>query len=371
MVVDDLFEKDYKVLLPLSKLKLPIKKSIEKIILSQNYNDDITSIKNTNFFSIVEMWKGKILERTFAVRFKKNKDPEYQEVIRRLEGNSYCLIRNMYFSKMAGYRVVWKDSKPSYYLFNVNNFGKWIVYDKKYFRIITTRLYTLEDIVSLDFSLKYCFYNGGISLCDYITIYRRFPEIEMLSKLNAVNLCGSYKILENLKSKKFKKYLCKNNADGFLGRHNPSDILYGFNHNINLIQVDERKEENKRNKSKNKNAKIDKKMLEQAKRYEKLSGYFGNLKIIFPTSTFDLIKEGEELGHCVGKMNYNKKVAEDKTLILFVRKDEKKSLYTMEYNQHENKIVQFYGEHNSPVPADDKKQIETIWLKKAKQLKFN
>ena len=43
----------------------------------------------------------------------------------------------------------------------------------------------------------------------------------------------------------------------------------------------------------------------------------------------------------------------------------------MEYNQHENKIVQFYGEHNSPVPADDKKQIETIWLKKAKQLKFN
>ena len=90
-----------------------------------------------------------------------------------------------------------------------------------------------------------------------------------------------------------------------------------------------------------KNKLIDEAMLKQSIKYQKLAKKINDLTIVFPTCTNDLIKEGEALHHCVGRMNYNEKIYDDKSLILFVRNDEKTPLYTMEYDHHKHKILQF------------------------------
>ena len=432
MKVDDLYEKNNKELRALSKLKLPISKSIQKLILSQELNS------HTKYFSIIQLWRGKIIERIFAARNKKI--PEFQEVIRRIEGNKNCIVRNMYYGFVCGYKIVWKDSKPSYYYFDKKtDMDKWYIYDKSYYQIETTRLYSIQDVIELDPSLKYCAWNGKVHLMNWITIYRKFPEIEMLSKLNLEYLISNYKILETLKDRKFKKFLVNNNAIHIKGLNfNSNDILYCCRHNVSLEERVLNKEINKQVKmvvstyeeidkaklfnyfkkyaiknnhlinvssyydllraeryldldlilEKNafphdfdywhdfytkqieaiKSQGIDKRMLEQSIKYKKLAKEIDGLKLILPTCTQDLIDEGKALNHCVGRMGYNRKIADNESLILFVREEENTPLYTMEYDHHKKKILQFYGCDDRPVPDEVRTIIETKWLPKVRMI---
>ena len=71
-------------------------------------------------------------------------------------------------------------------------------------------------------------------------------------------------------------------------------------------------------------------------------------------------------------MNYNKKMADDETLIIFVREKENVNVpyYTLEYNPHNKKILQFYGINDS-LPIDDvKKEIYNNWLPKIKKIRI-
>lgn len=81
---------------------------------------------------------------------------------------------------------------------------------------------------------------------------------------------------------------------------------------------------------------------EELKRYA-LEGDIYSL--IIPQSITDLIREGEQLSHCVGKMGYDKKVVDGKSLIAFVRKTSEidKPFVTVEYRLDENKLRQCYG----------------------------
>lgn len=429
MKVADLFEKNNKELKILSHLKLPINKTIEKLILSQDLN------KYTKYFSIIQVWRGKIIERTFAARNKKR--PEYQEVIRRIEGNSNCLVRNMYFAWLSGYKTVWQDSKPNYWLFDKEkDMNEWFVASKQYYQTEKKALFTLEEVIQCDPTLKYCAWNGSPTITDYITIYRNYPEIEMLSKLGFSNVVGNITVLNKLKDKKFQKFLCKNANIPC----NSSELLYAFRHNISIREVRVSKEINRNvkevlekfgnlNKEKlikyfrkqhektghfisatnyidmlkaeeffhldlsveknifphdfeywhdyytsqmiiSKNKLIDESMLAQSIKYKKMAKKINNLIIVFPTCTNDLIEEGEKLHNCVGRMGYNEKIANDTSLILFVREEEKTPLYTMEYDHHHHKILQFYADNNSLPPQEVDTVIKEKWLSRVKRLKF-
>ena len=443
MKIDDLFEENLKELKALSKLKLPINKSTQKLLLSQNLD------KRTSYFSIIQMWRGKIIERTFAARNKKI--PEYQEVIRRIEGNSSCLVRNMYYGSMSGYRVVWEETKPPYYYFDKKNeLDKWYINDKKFYRVTTQKLFTLQNIINCDASLKYCAWNSEMSIADYITIYRQYPEVEMLSKLNLLYLTSNIKILNELKEKKFKKFLIDNLESIRAVTPNSNVLLYCYKHNVNIYERVEylrindnvnflfkncnyndrladfkkvvKKEQiinyftkyRKKNKEyispsnyadfieaveflkldltqeknvfphdfkywhdfyinqmkSSKNKLIDEAMLKQSIKYQKLAKKINDLVIVFPTCTNDLIKEGEALHHCVGRMSYNEKIYDDESLILFVRKNEKTPLYTMEYDHHKHKILQFYGDHDDIPPKEVVETFNKKWLPKVSRLKF-
>ena len=120
------------------------------------------------------------------------------------------------------------------------------------------------------------------------------------------------------------------------------------------------------------NAETDNKISAVAKKYECLLKPLPNLTLLMPTKTNDFIKEGNSLHHCVGRMSYNTKMANDETLIIFIRKSEKveKPYVTMEYDPHSKKIKQLYADHDETPCQEVKDIIYGAWLPSVKKLRF-
>ena len=131
----------------------------------------------------------------------------------------------------------------------------------------------------------------------------------------------------------------------------PHNFTYWHDYYINQMQI-------------SKNADIDKKISKVAKKYSYLLQDVNDLTLLFPKCTNDFIDEGKALNHCVGKMSYNTKMAEGKSLIIFIRHIDtpEKSFITMEYDPKTKKILQLYGE-NDRAPAEEvRKIIYETWL---------
>ena len=79
----------------------------------------------------------------------------------------------------------------------------------------------------------------------------------------------------------------------------------------------------------------------------------GYMAIIAKTPD-DLVNEGKVLSHCVGRMFYDKKFAEEKTLIFFIRSTDSPDtpLVTVEYCLKTHKVLQCYAYHDTK-PSDD------------------
>lgn len=82
--------------------------------------------------------------------------------------------------------------------------------------------------------------------------------------------------------------------------------------------------------------------------------------LIVPKEASELIKEGEALQHCVGKMSYDQKMVDGKSLIMFCRNssDIDTPFATLEYDLKENKIRQFYALKNSKPPEDARAYVD-------------
>ena len=93
---------------------------------------------------------------------------------------------------------------------------------------------------------------------------------------------------------------------------------------------------------------------------------------IIAKSPEDLIREGEILHHCVGRMNYDQKFIREETLIFFIRNASEPDtpLVTIEYSLSQKKILQCYGDHDSKPAADVEEFVYKKWLPYAnRQLK--
>lgn len=430
MKISDFYVDNEKEINALKKLKLPINKSTEKLLLSKPTSG------YAEYYSLIQKWRGKIIERVFAVRLFRNK-PQYQEVIRRIEGNGLILVKNMYDTYYCGYNVVWDNSKPSPYCWNEYYRDKWFYTSIKFYNVRTKHLFTLEDLIKLDDTLKYCNWCDE-PIIEYITMYRKYPEIEILSKLGYERLRYNTQVLNKLKDKKFVKFLWKQSIEEIDIKNVTGQIvLKAYKNNLSISEVnrmDAIEHEFRRNKFKkdypmldifktrnylirnnislsnyidllkaltyfhldltdtknsypkdfkywhdfytqqmtaDQNKLIDIKIVEQANKYKKLLKPISNdIKMMFPKCTYDFIKEGEELHHCVGRMGYNTKMAKGESLIIFVRKEEDKPLYTMEYDPKGKRINQFYGDHDTQPEQSIKDIIYNVWLPKVQKMRF-
>jgi len=99
-----------------------------------------------------------------------------------------------------------------------------------------------------------------------------------------------------------------------------------------------------------------------------------NFVMIIAKSPSDLLKEGEILNHCVGRMNYDQKFAREESLIFFIRNKEEpqKPFVTLEYSLKSKKILQCYGYRDSRPSQEVLDYANNVWLpyanKKLKKL---
>ena len=89
-----------------------------------------------------------------------------------------------------------------------------------------------------------------------------------------------------------------------------------------------------------------KKESQRWQRYERKGDQF---EIVIAPTVQSLRKEGRSLHHCVGKMGYEKKMAEGRCIIAFLRKTEEpeKPFVTIEFIPKDRRISQIYGDHDS------------------------
>lgn len=89
-----------------------------------------------------------------------------------------------------------------------------------------------------------------------------------------------------------------------------------------------------------------------------------NYIVVIAMSPGELVKEGEALHHCVGRMGYDQKFAREDSLIFFVRRKEEPTVpfVTVEYSPSKHKILQTHGMHNSTPDEQTMKYIQKTWL---------
>jgi hypothetical protein len=375
--------------------------------------------KQTQFAVSIDFFEGRFLERTWAFRRNKKKPGrplEVKEVVRRLEGLDIVLVRDVYFTNLGGYNAIWEKKKTYSYHGYREPSNVWYQEDARYFRLDDFVLYTLEDAIKLDPSIKYCAYPRFGGFIPYITIYRKYPEIEMLSKFGLSHLVTDTRCCKRLrKDSEFRKFLARNSRYEKSREANYVDFLTAYKLNLDIpsyfvhryiyktstyknnINIFKGKEKRIANYVRDQNSDLRfyfdyfemakefvdmsntrnlfPKNIREAHDYyllkkevqakedlvekfkeivQKYSGWDyknGRYLVRICKSIQEMIIEGRELHHCLGRMDYDKKMADGKTLIFFVRKKEnpKKPFYTVELDPKRKEILQARTDHNQPV----------------------
>lgn len=106
-----------------------------------------------------------------------------------------------------------------------------------------------------------------------------------------------------------------------------------------------------------------------AKKYSGMQESKDGYAVVIARSPAELIKEGEVLHHCVGRMGYDQKFVKEESLIFFVRcsSHEETPFLTMEYDLKRNDIAQIHGYNNESAPRDVRSFLYNEWLPKAKK----
>lgn len=101
-----------------------------------------------------------------------------------------------------------------------------------------------------------------------------------------------------------------------------------------------------------------------AEKYLDLQHNKTDFAIVIAKSPAELVKEGDALHHCVGRMGYDQKFAREESLIFFVRhKDQIETPFvTLEYSLKQHKVLQCYADHDSKPAENVLDFVNKIWL---------
>lgn len=85
---------------------------------------------------------------------------------------------------------------------------------------------------------------------------------------------------------------------------------------------------------------------------------------VIARSPADLIREGEALHHCVGRMNYDQRMVREESLIFFIRNKQEPDtpFVTVEYSIPQKKVLQCYGEHDHKPNEEVLHYVNKVWL---------
>lgn len=407
----------------LGETKLKVPKGLRKYIF--NETDYRTSHMNRGYVNTLEMWRGRLLMRTFAydANNKAEKNMPIQEICRRLEGEKYVLLCQAENSFMGGRRVyftkkgewVTNKEKSTYYSWYSSSKKNWWFYGYDMFDID-------EWIQRLN--IPYCAYNHPsymykLPFIEYYELYKQYPKVELLVKagyehlitgaryfdFNKKSFEGIFKIpkkwQENLRSisvsdillirkykledmeelkifknfkcyKLIKKYYCKRMA-GYLGNYS-NDYLYNdylrFCEELGMPMNDPRilypKDLHKSHDKMMNQIEINKsKKLQDGirKTAEKLCRYTFKDEdfVIMPAQSYEDLINESKALNHCVR-TYAESVAEGNTGIMLLRKADDVKTPFVTIELRGKKVLQARAEHNK-VPPVDAQQFISKWEK--------
>ncbi len=413
-----------------AELKIP-----QEIIMKMRFAEREKGERYERTIAFFEMFEGKILERVLAFKndLRKNEPLTFMEIIRRLEGQQFKLIRNAYVSHFGSWVFTFEIKIRGYWRYERND--NWDQCSSFRFNPYSMYTQTFNDLVELDPSIKYCgfVFKRFVELhtfMEYISIYRKHPELEMYSKAGIEHLITDSRFKNKCdKDKNFFKYFLDNKAaiskwqysypnilqaykarkdieifyeekqfkscGGFVGNesiltdkviaeiikrgYNFHDYFDYFNAAKHFIYMDTPKilypEDLKQAHDyyvslyqKEEKSVLKKEFSEVAKQWEWLNYSDKEFSIFIPDDVGLLVDEGQSLHHCVGKMGYDKRMIEGGNLILFLRaKGNINSPYfTIEFDKDQKKCVQIRGDHNDSATPEVIKFVDK-WVRKIKR----
>ena len=421
----------------------PIPKRIENRILS--YDAKHGDNKGLRFYAYLTTIQKELVKITVAVRNKGKRTRLIKQVAIHGVYSDKCLVRDIEYNYMGGYRVGWfaegvkyPCNIPPYY-----NDGKWYTVEYKYFNpwapVINPKFAT---------SLKEFRYSA-VNIQDppciitYLCTYLKYPQVEYLVKAGLGKYADSTMILKKIgEDKAFRKWLMVhreelaehyyyidvilrayktgNSLDAlqtcreakiklshdqhlkpicelFKGaeRERFFDYISKQNTNANTyldylkacqylgLDMSEEKNRFPHDFKRWHDIRIDQYATAQAeadrKAKQELYEQFARIAekylplehdkrsafvCIIARSPADLIREGELLDHCVGRMNYDQRFIREESLIFFVRAKEQPGtpLVTLEYSLRNHKVLQCYGEHDHKPSEDILHYVNRVWL---------
>ena len=421
----------------------PIPKKIEKRILA--YDAEHADNKGLRFYAYLTTIRRELVKITVAVRNKGKRAKLIKQVSIHGVYSDKCLVRDIEYNYMGGYRVGWFEegirypyNMPPYY-----NDGKWYPVEYKYFN-------PWAPVINPKFALSLPkFRYSAVDIQDppcivtYLRTYLKYPQLEYLVKAGLGKFADSKLILEKIgQDKSFRRWLMANreelihnyyyvdvvlrayrtgkplatlqayreakiklshdkqlnpiselfkgieqekfldyiaaqktNANTYLDylkacqylsidmslpkNRFPHDFKYWHDMRIDQYAT-ARAEADRKAKQElyEKFARIAEKYLPLE--HDKRSAFI----CIIARSPADLIREGEMLDHCVGRMNYDMRVIREQSLIFFVRMKQHPDtpLVTVEYSLQSHKVLQCYGEHDHRPSDDVLHYVNKVWL---------
>jgi len=177
-----------------------------------------------------------------------------------------------------------------------------------------------------------------------------------------------YLIRNNINPETYKDYLIALRELGL--DMNDTKNLYPLDwqywHNMHMYQYETSKAKINRAKK----AAITRRIKAKAKEYAALLMQNENFHILLASSKKELVKEGEYLHHCVGRMDYDQRIIEGRSLVCFVRKASAPDVpfVTIEYSLQKNQVVQCYGKGDTTPNEDVMQFVENVWQPRAKAI---
>ena len=228
--------------------------------------------------------------------------------------------------------------------------------------------------------------SSGYYISSIINAYKKNKNIEevynfekfkkqFVRKENFVQLKS---FLKQNETNKFLSYLIKQKTDGY--------SYEDYRHACEYLGLDMTEDKNRypKNFKKWHDIRIDqyhtKKAEKDAEQRKELYQKFANVAnkylslerlivkedyvCIIAKSPQQLVYEGEQLNHCVGRMNYDQKFAREESLIFFIRNrlSPNTPLVTLEYSPKNHKILQCYGEHDTKPSEEILNFVNKKWL---------
>jgi hypothetical protein len=113
-----------------------------------------------------------------------------------------------------------------------------------------------------------------------------------------------------------------------------------------------------------------------AERYAFLETSNEMYSVFIAKSKKELQIEGEVLHHCVGRMGYDTKIAEERSLVFFLRQAEDPTMpyVTIEYDLEKMRVAQYHAKNNNAPVEPVREYIEKVWAptitRQLKQMKI-